>query len=230
MERDYRRSWSPALGQDMEMLRFGSGGRPVLAIPTSEGRFYQWEDFGLVEAVADRIEAREICLWCVDTCDSESWYASGRPGAERVARHLAWERYLIDELIPEIGAPVCSGPSFGAFHAALLALRHPERVQGFIGMSGVYDNTRWLDGHSDEQTYLTNPLAFVPNLTDERYLGPLRNMAYKVIVTGEEDPNVRDSLGLAHALRQQGVCARLDLWPGWAHDWPYWQAMLRAYL
>ena len=112
----------------------------------------------------------------------------------------------------------------------LTCLRHPDRFRGWVGMSGVYDNSRWLDGYHDQETYLTNPLAFAPGLQEERDLGPLRAMAPKVIVTGREDPNVKDSVRLAEALRTRGVDVRLDLWEGWAHDWPYWREMMRAYL
>jgi esterase/lipase superfamily enzyme len=79
-------------------------------------------------------------------------------------------------------------------------------------------------------TYLTNPLAFLPGLADERYLGPLRTMGTEVIVTGKEDANVEDSIRLAEALRGRDVGVRLDLWVGWAHDWPYWKEMMRTYL
>lgn len=215
----------------MEVLRFGTSGRPLVAFPTSQGRFYQWEDFGLIDSLDGKIDAGEVNVWCVDSVDSESWYAADRPPAERVARHLDWERYLVDELFSEIGGPpLLSGPSFGGFHAALLTLRRPDRVRGFISVSGAFDPSRWLDGYSDESTYLTNPLAFLPNLTDERYLGPLRRLPCKVIVTGEDDANVRDSLALADALRRRGIGVRLDLWPGWAHDWPYWKEMLQVYV
>ena len=44
--REYRKDWSDALGREMELLRFGEGGLPLLVFPTSQGRFYQWEDFG----------------------------------------------------------------------------------------------------------------------------------------------------------------------------------------
>jgi esterase/lipase superfamily enzyme len=81
-----------------------------------------------------------------------------------------------------------------------------------------------------ERQYLTNPLAFAPGLREERRLGPPRAMAPKVIVTGREDPNVDDSARLAEALRTRGVDVRLDLWEGWAHDWPYWKEMTRACL
>ncbi|MBA3728870.1 MAG: esterase, partial [Actinobacteria bacterium] len=71
--REYIREWSPALGRDMEVLRFGTAGRPLLAFPTSMGRFYQWEDFGLVSALEDRIEGGSVQVWCVDAVDGESW-------------------------------------------------------------------------------------------------------------------------------------------------------------
>jgi esterase/lipase superfamily enzyme len=231
MERQYECAWSEALGRTMEHLRFGDRGVPVLAFPTSYGRFFQWEDFGLVDALADRIEAGSIQLWCVDSVDGESWYASDRPPADRVGRHLAFELYLLHELLPRLPEPpVAAGSSLGAFHAVLTCLRHPDRFRGWVGMSGVYDNSRWLDGYHDQETYLTNPLAFAPGLQEERDLGPLRAMAPKVIVTGTEDPNVEDSVRLAEALRTRGVDVRLDLWEGWAHDWPYWREMMRAYL
>ena len=231
MERAYFRRSSEALGREMELLRFGHGGQPVIAFPTSMGRFYQWEDFGLVGALASRLAAGELALYCLDSVDEESWYAESRPPPDRVERHLEYERYVLEEILPEIDAPpVLAGPSFGAFHAVLFCLRHPDRFRGWIALSGVFDNSRWLDGYSSEDTYLTNPLAFLPGLSDERYLAPLRAMAPRVVATGTDDANVRDSVTLAELLRAKGVDVRLDLWPGWQHDWPYWQRMLDAYL
>ena len=215
----------------MEMLRFGGGGLPLLAFPTSGGTFYQWEDFSLIGGLADRIEAGRLQVWCVDSVDGESWYARSRHPAERVRRHLDYERHVLDEVLPMLPArPVTAGASFGAFHAVLFCLRFPERFGGWIGLSGVYDNSRWLDGYHDDLTYFTNPLAFLPGLSDERYLGPLREMPLKVVATGSEDPNVRDCVNLAEDLREKGVDPRLDLWPGWQHDWPYWKEMMRTYV
>jgi len=229
--REYFKDWSQALGRDMEVLRFGSAGLPLLVFPTSMGRFYQWEDFGLVGALSDKIEAGFIQLWCVDSVDGESWYANGKSSEDRVARHLRYERYLLDELMPRIPwRPVTTGTSFGAFHAVLLALRHPARVNGFIGLSGAYDTNRWLDGQGGRDAYLTNPLAFLPGLMDEAYLRPLRSMEKKVIATGQDDANVADSLRCGELLKAKGVDVWLDVWLGWAHDWSYWQEMMRRYV
>jgi esterase/lipase superfamily enzyme len=231
MQRAYHKFFSAALGRDMEVLHFGTSGLPLLAFPTSMGRFYQWEDFGLVGALTEWIDDGSMQLICVDSVDDESWYAKGKPPAERVARHLQYERYLLDEVLPGMPVPpITCGASFGAMHSVLLALRHPTRVRGFIALSGAFDTARWLDGYHDDSTYFTNPLAFIPSLTDEAYLGPLRAMKPEVIATGEEDPNVEDSKKLAGLLREKGVDVRLDLWPGWAHDWPYWKDMMRRYL
>lgn len=231
MNREYVRAFSHALGREMELLRFGHAGRTLLVFPTSQGRFYQWEDFGLVAGIADFIDSGAVQLVCVDSVDAESWYAKDRPPAERVARHLQYESYIVEEVMPSIdGAPVGCGASFGALHAVLLAARHPSQVSGFIAVSGAYDTQGWLDGYHDDQTYFTNLVEFLPGLTDEAYLGPLRAMHPKVIATGAEDPNVAGSRRVGELMREKGIDVWLDIWDGWAHDWPYWKEMMRKYL
>jgi len=231
LQRDYSKEFSHRLGRDMETLHFGHAGRPLLVFPTSMGRFYQWEDFGMVGALADFIDSGRIQLVCVDSVDGESWYARDRHPADRVRRHLEYEAYILDEVLPRIpGSAVACGTSFGALHAVLLAARHPTRLGGFIALSGAYDTSPWLDGYHDDSTYFTNLFAFLPGLTDEAYLGPLRAQHPKVIATGEQDPNVEDSRRLAGLLRDKGVQVGLEIWPGWAHDWPYWKDMMRRYL
>jgi esterase/lipase superfamily enzyme len=215
----------------MEALRFGEAGLPLLVFPTSQGRFYQWEDFGMIDALSDRIESGSIQLWCADSVDEESWYAMNRHPRERVRRHLDYERYLVDELIPRIpGPPVATGTSFGAFHSLLLALRRPRDVSGFVGVSGAYDTDHWLDGYNDDETYFTNPLAFLPGLTDERVLEPIRGFEKKVIATGRDDANAAESIRAGELLQSKGVDVRLDVLDGWAHDWPYWGELMGRYV
>ena len=195
MNREYRKWWSPALGRDMELLVFGDRGAPVLVFPTSMGRFYQWEDFGIVSHMAPRIDAGWVQLWCVDSVDGESFYNKAATPQDRARRHLAYERYLVDEVLPAIRFAngvdqlIVAGSSFGAFHA----------------------------------------LAFLPNLNDDRYLAPLRETEI-VIATGRDDPNVDETKRLAGVLQQKGVPAELDIWDGWAHDWPYWKDMVDRYI
>jgi esterase/lipase superfamily enzyme len=195
------------------------------------GRFYQWEDFGMVGALADFIDSGAVQLVCLDSVDGESWYAKDKHPAERVRRHLQYEAYVVEEILPRLAGPsVACGASFGAMHAVLLAARQPSRIGGFIALSGAFDTSRWLDGYHDDDSYFTNLPAFLPGLTDEAYLAPLRAQHPKVVATGEQDPNVEDSRILAGLLRAKGVDVGLEIWPGWAHDWPYWKDMMRRYL
>ncbi len=235
MNREYRIWRSPALDRSMELLVFGHAGAPVIAFPTSMGRFYQWEDFGLIGHMRSRIEAGWLQLWCVDSVDGESFYNRGVGPAERVARHVAYERYLLEEVLPAIRAAndaahlVYAGASFGAFHAAALATRRPGIARKVVCLSGSYDASRWLDGAREGDAYFVNPLAFLPNLGDERYLGPLRETEI-VVASGTEDPNVEESRRFVALLQDKGVPATLHLWDGWAHDWPYWKEMVDAFL
>lgn len=234
MSRDYRKWYSPALGREMELLVFGTRGSPVLVFPTSRGRFYQWEDFGLVAHLAGRIEAGWLQLWCVDSVDGESFYETGRSPDDRIHRHVAYERYVLEEVVPAIrsandGDLIVTGASFGATHAAMLVTRHPGVARRAVCLSGAYEVSRWLDGRRDGEAYYVNPLAFLPGLADERCLSPLRETEV-VIATGEADPNVDEAKRLAALLQQKGVPAGLHVWDGWAHDWPYWKEMVDAFL
>lgn len=235
MIREYRKWWSPALERDMELLVFGDRGTPVIVFPTSMGRFYQWEDFDMIDHMAGRIDEGWLQLWCVDSVDAESFYDKKRSAQQRAVRHLDYERYVVDEVVPAIRAAnpvdflIAVGASFGAFHAITLATRRPGIVRKAIGLSGAYDCARWLDQQRGGEAYFVNPLAFLPNLNAERYLEPLRGTEI-IIATGREDPHVEDSRRVAALLQEKGVPASLHLWDGWAHDWPFWKEMVDVFL
>jgi esterase/lipase superfamily enzyme len=168
----------------------------------------------------------------------ESWYNRRVHPRQRVERHLAFEDYLLNEVFPLVNtqAPdrydkriAVTGCSLGAFHAALLAFRHPWLVSRMIALSGKYENSTFLHGYSDTETFLTNPLAFLPGLHDPHYVYAMRAMDI-VIVAGDADPHVKEDYELAHILGTKGIPHTLDVWEGWAHDWPYWHAMILKYL
>ena len=235
MKRVYRKWQSPAIGREMELLVFGERGTPVLVFPTSMGRFYQWEDFGMVAHLAARIDEGLMQLWCVDSVDGESFYNKQIGAQERARRHLAYDRYLTDEVVPAIRQENIDphfellGASFGAFHAVTLATRHPGIASRVVGLSGAYDAAKWLDGSREQDAYFANPLAFLPGLIDERLLQALRETRF-VIATGVDDPNVQGSRQIVATLQEKGVPAALHLWDGWAHDWPFWKEMVDSFL
>ncbi|MBV9280057.1 MAG: esterase family protein [Chloroflexi bacterium] len=238
MRRDYHRWFSPRLGYDMELLIFGHAGLPVLVFPTSFGRFWDWEDRGLVRVLSGTIEAGNIRLCCVDSVDVESWYNRGAHPRHRVDRYVAYESYVVNEVVPLLQSDLppgadrrvaATGCSLGAFHAALLAFRQPFAVSRMISLSGKFENSGFLNGYSDQETYFTNPLAFLPGLTDPHTLGALRAMDI-VLVTGSADPHVDEDYQLSRILWNKGIPHTLDVWDGWCHDWPYWEAMVPKFL
>jgi esterase/lipase superfamily enzyme len=45
------RLWfSPALGHDMALKVYGHDGRPVIAFPSQDGRYWDFESWGMVDA------------------------------------------------------------------------------------------------------------------------------------------------------------------------------------
>src|SRR3954468_1661139 len=100
MHREHRRWFSPSLGRDMELLMFGHAGARVLVFPTSQGRFYEWEDRGMVGALADYLSNGWLQLVCVDSVDAESWYNDWAHPAQRAQRQAQYDSYLLHEVMP----------------------------------------------------------------------------------------------------------------------------------
>src|SRR5689334_9577491 len=122
MHRSFHVWYSPSLDRPMEMLVFGHAGEPVIAFPTSCGRFYEWEDFGMIEAMRDRLEGGDVQIFCLDSVDAESWYNRGVHSEVRLARDDQYDRYLVHEVVPFVRSlnerPIAvAGASFGGYHA-----------------------------------------------------------------------------------------------------------------
>jgi esterase/lipase superfamily enzyme len=219
----------------MELLVFGHAGARVLAFPTSQGRYFQWEDFGLVGAIAEQVEQGLYQLFCVDSVDGESWYNQQIPPADRAYRHTQYDRYLLEEVLPfaakRNGTPfvITAGPSFGAYHAVNFGFRHPQAVNRVLGMSGLYDITRFTAGSDDENVYANNPCAYMANERDPERLAALRQLDI-ILATGHDDASRWSNDQLSTTLWSKDIWHALRIWDGWAHDWPFWIKMLQLYL
>lgn len=102
MNREYYKGYSQELNRDMEVLVFGHAGTPLLVFPTSMGKFFEYEDRGMIGTLGAKIERGELQVFCTDAVDLESWYNRGVHPKVRVMRHLQYERYLLHELLPFI--------------------------------------------------------------------------------------------------------------------------------
>lgn len=235
MNREYHRWHSPSLGRDMELLIFGHAGARVLVFPTSMGRFYEWEDRGMVEALGEHLENGWIQMYCVDSVDGDSWYAKWKHPVARAQHQTAYENYITREVWPltqhknDNPFMIATGASFGAYHAVDLALRHPHLVGRVIGMSGFYDIRRWTDGYGNGEVYFHNPVAYMANEHDPGRLQALRNVDI-ILAVGRDDALAQNNQELSGILWDKGIWHALRLWDGWCHDWPYWRDMIVQYI
>jgi esterase/lipase superfamily enzyme len=199
------------------------------------GRFFEWEDRGMMDALGEHLRNGWLQIFCVDSVDEESWYARWRPLGERARRHLQYERYLLDEVLPFTRHRnpdpflITTGASFGAYHAVNFAFRHPHLVGRVIGLSGLYDITQLTRGEYGHDVYVNNPSHFLGHLHDHWHLEALRRMDI-ILVTGRDDPHRENNEYLSAQLWNKGVGNALRLWDGWAHDWPWWRQMIRHYV
>src|SRR6266567_6181213 len=232
MHREYVKWYSPSLHREMELLAFGHRGFPVVVFPTSGGRFFEYEDRGMVNALRPKIERGELQVICVDSVDQESWYNRSASPADRLHRQNAFDAYLVLELAPfvrnrtswpQMGTTGCS---FGGYHAINMALRHPDLVTYAVSMSGAFDvPNRFLDGFYDENAYFHGPLDYLPNANG----GLLEKMRgnYYALAVGNHDPLFDQNVKLAHVLGTKRIPHILDVWEGFGHDWPWWHRMAK---
>ncbi len=227
----YHRWYSPNLGKDIEMLVHGHRGYPVILFPSSRGRYFESKDFGLIGAAAWFLERGFIQIFCPDSIDAWSWYNRGIHPADRVRNHTWYDKMVLEEIVGRVrwntgvGKVAVAGASFGGFHAANFAFRHPYVVSHLFSMSGAFDVRSFMDGHYDDNVYFNNPVDFVQGL-DHPDLWRMNI----VLGTSEWDICRPANEHLSHLLGRRSVHHWLDM-RGWkAHDWPLWQEMFPHYL
>jgi esterase/lipase superfamily enzyme len=242
MNREYHKWYSDRLGRDMELLVFGHAGKVVLFFPPRLGRFYDYENWGIVNALSKRIESGEVQLFCVDSVDDESFYNGWAHPTGRITRHLQYEQYILNEVLPlmQIKNPSkdfgVAGCSMGAYHAANLALKCPHLFNKLVCMSGRYDLTQSIayfrdlfDGYHNEDIYFNMPRQFVANIHDESLLSAMRAMDITLVI-GETDPFKHDNVEFSRLLDSKGVPHKFYTWSGFAHRPRRWREMVGWYI
>ncbi|MFH1619297.1 MAG: alpha/beta hydrolase-fold protein [bacterium] len=238
MEIKYHKFFSAKLGQDFEFKSYGSQGKPLMVFPTACGRFWDYEDRGMIAAAAEFAEKGDVRIFAMDSRDWESWYKPVKD-AWTGLRHSQYEACIIEETIPFIAENcgvaekfLAAGNSLGAFHAANFFLKYPGRFDSALCLSGLYSMKTELGGYADENIYFSEPLSYLPGLKDEKLLAPLRN-GYAVIShgTGAWELFNGQAAELAGLLKSKGIPCWYDPWgPEWPHDWQTWHAQIRKYL
>jgi len=240
MNIEYHKKWSRSLNKDMEFRVYGHAGMPTVVFPTGCGRCYEFEDFGMVEAASWFIDAGKLQLFAIDSVDCEAWMAHWMFPGDRGWRHLQYERYVLDELLPFIrdysgyaGRLMATGCSMGAYHAANLFFKHPDVFGTLVALSGLYGPQHFVGDYMDDNVYFNFPLCYLPNLTDPWFIEQFRESDI-IIGVGQgawEEDCLRETRALEEDLHSLGVHAWVDYWgTNVSHDWPWWRKQFRYFL
>lgn len=234
----YHRVPSRHLAQDFEIKVFGDRGKPVMAFPSCCGRFFDYENFGMVDTLAPFIEAGEICLVCVDSRDSNTWFSPQKTADMGIAHHQ-YELCITEEvpkfLKQEYGLNECflaTGCSWGAYHAANFALKFPEVFDVSVALSGAYTLSHAIGNYYDISVYFNDILMYLPNLNNENILQELR-FNYFVIChsVGPWEQCNPEARAVAELLEARHIPCWYDVWGGsYPHDWPSWKEQITKFM
>ena len=241
MERRVYREYSHCLNRDMEFIVYGTGGKPVLAVPSQDGRYFDFENFGMVEVCRDYIESGRIQLFSFDTIDKETWSNEWGDPHWRMQMQEAWFHYVVDELYPrlmEINGSgqkmMVTGCSMGAYHAANFFFRRPDLFDTVVSMSGIYNPQLLIPDYFDELTYYNSPVHSLRGMPDDHPYMEMYRHSKIIICVGQgawEDLMLVGTRELDTVLTQRGIPAWIDYW-GFDvnHDWPWWRKQWRYFL
>ena len=238
MSKQTTRWHSDRLNAEVQVVRWGVVGTPVLLFPTAAGDAEECERFQMIDALAPLLEAGRIKVYSVDSLGTQAILDDELSREQAARTQNRFDEVIYREVVPAIRADCQSddieifvaGSSLGAFNALAALCRHPDVFRAAICMSGTYDLSRWMTRMSEDWFY-SSPLDFLPGLNDERLLAQLRTR-FVLLTHGTgrwESP--KESWTVAELLGSKGIPNRVDEWGSeWDHDWPAWRRMLPKYL
>ncbi|HDR05718.1 MAG TPA: transposase [Candidatus Marinimicrobia bacterium] len=240
MNIEYHKWYSHSLTQEMAIKVYGHSGKPLLVFPAQAGTFFEFEDFGMIDAIREFIESGKVQVFTVDSIDAQSWANWIAHPADRAQRHNDYDRYIVNEVSPFIFNKngtgkklIATGCSMGGCHAGNFFFRHPDIFDTVIALSGLFQMTLFVGDYSDENIYLNSPIHYLPNLEDPWYLDKYRESQI-IICTGQgawEEDMMRDAQQMKSILENKQIPAWVDFW-GYDvnHDWPWWRQQLPYFL
>jgi esterase/lipase superfamily enzyme len=229
---------SPQLERDVQLVRWGHYGTPVMLFPTAGGDAEEVERFHLVRVLQPLLDAGRIKVYSTDSVAGRAWI-SGEHSAEYCSKlQNRFDAFIQREVTPAIRRDcqaehieiIAAGASIGAFNAVATVCRHPDDFRLAIAMSGTYDLSKYLEGRFNEDFYFSSPLHFLPDLE-----GPLLDALQKRMIlmpTGEGDyEDIGESWRMARVLGAKRIPNRVDPWGrDYHHNWNTWREMLPKYL
>jgi esterase/lipase superfamily enzyme len=229
---------SSRVEQEVQLVRWGHMGTPVLLFPTAGGDAEEIERFHLISVLQPLLDAGRIKVYSTNSIAGRAWF-SGEHSAEYCSRlQNCFDSMIYNEITPAIRNDcrtadieiITAGASIGAFNAVATVCRHPDAYKLAIAMSGTFDLSKYLEGSFNQDFYFSSPLHYLPHLE-----GPqLEMLRQRLILLPSGEGNYEDigeSWRVARTLGAKGIPNRVDPWgPHYHHDWDTWREMLPKYL
>lgn len=231
---------SERLGKEVNVVRWGHVGTPVLLFPTAAGDAEECERFLMLKVLAGLLEQQRIKVYSVDSVAGQAWLDRDVPRERAAAVQNQFDEFVYRELVPAIRTDckdpnaeiVAAGASIGSFNALAAICRHPDVFSKAVCMSGTFDVERlFTEGKVSRELWHASPLHFLPPMPPGEHLEKLKSR-FVLFAHGQgraEDP--KQNWRMANILGQKGIPNRVDDWgPDYPHDWQTWRAMLPKYL
>lgn len=246
MKVQYFKEYSNCLGRDMEFKVYGHAGKPVLAFPSQDGRFFDFENNGMVGCVEPYINDGRIQVFTCDSNDVNSWSSTSWDNRKRIEAQEAYFHYIVDELCPRIFAIngeanggqadgiLTTGCSMGGTHALNFLLRRPDIFSGCIALSGAYNARLFFPDYMDDLVYANSPVDYIDGMPyDHPYVEMYRHRDI-ILCCGRgawEHPMQEDSARMKELFEYKNIPAWVDFWgTDVSHDWPWWRKQLPYYM
>ena len=236
--------WSDRLEQEVNVVRWGEVGVPLLMFPTAAGDAEEIERFLVIDTVADYLTDGRLKVYSCDSVAGRAMRGQEGTPEHRMRVLNRFQDFVGYEFVPWIQDDcndpsidvMAAGSSIGAFHALAMLCRFPDAFSHALCMSGTYDLERFLKHETGiqagitEDFYRASPLHYLPDLTGET-LDRLRER-FVLFASGRgRAEDIDESWRMASRLAGKGVPNRVDDWgEDWHHDWPTWRNMLVQYL
>ena len=236
--KDVSKWHSPHVEREMQLVRWGHFGTPVLLYPTAGGDAEEVERFHLIRVLEPLIAAGRIKVYSIDSVAGRAWISGEHSGEYCSKLQNMFDAYIYKEVTPAIRRDcesdtieiIATGASIGAFNAVATVCRHPDAYKMAIAMSGTYDLSKYLEGRFNEDFYFSSPLHYLPKLEGDT-LAMLRSRLI-LMPTGEGDyEDIGESWRMARVLGEKRIPNRVDPWGReYHHNWNTWREMLPKYL
>lgn len=247
MKEQYFKEYSHSLSREMEFMVYGHAGKPVLAFPSQNGRFFDFKNNGMVDCVAHLIDQGRVQIFACDSIDQESWSDENGDGRVRSEKQEKYFHYISDELAPRImkinqegngggraSGILTTGCSLGGTHALNTMLRNPYAFDAVIALSGLYDAKYFFHDYYDDLVYANSPVDYLSGMPEDHpFIKRYRECAI-VTCVGQgawEQEMLPSNFRVRDLMAEKCVPAWCDFWGAdVAHDWPWWRRQFPYFL